>query len=638
TRAVAEALESRTLLSLAPVGGEVHVNTYTPNFQGNPAIAADADGDMVVVWESIGQEGTGNTGIYAQRFNSSGTPIGGEIHVNVNTTGGQIMPAVAMDVDGDFTVAWQDNSQEGSGNAGIFARRFDALGNALSGEIHVNNTFDGNQSAPAIAMDSAGNFVVAFESATAPALDVYARRFDSAGVPQGLEFPVTTVSTMSDRAAAVAMDATGDFVVTWLSYSTDFSTHGIFARRYNSAGVAQSGIVPVNSSTTPRQFFPSIAMDPAGDYVIAWQEFDPTNGIYGIYAQRYNPAGAAQGANIPVSTSTDARSLSSTGMSASGGFLVSWQSYPTDGSGFGVYARQFAPNGSPVANEFRVNSTTNSDQFNSAVATDANGNYVVAWQSADGSDPSAGVFAQRYQESAADTAAPIVAGAFLNGNRIRAYSSHAGPLQQLSLGFSENMSDAGGPTGTTSITNPANWLISRNGIDITSDVSSINFGYRASTNRYEATLNFTTSYTSGNFLLKIKDNVRDIAGNRLDGNFNGAPLGNFVLPFSVAPIVRGNEFQVNTYTPQNQAGSSIGVDGNGNFVIAWTDSYNGPGSGQDGSGAGVYLRRFDANGNPLSGEIMVPSSGIYDEYSPVIGMAADGRFVVIWEAWNRDGN
>src|SRR3954469_20107329 len=82
-RAVAEALEPRTLLSLAPIGGELHANTYTPNFQGNAALAADADGDTVVVWESTGQEGTSNTGIFAQRYSSAGIPQGAEIHVNV---------------------------------------------------------------------------------------------------------------------------------------------------------------------------------------------------------------------------------------------------------------------------------------------------------------------------------------------------------------------------------------------------------------------------------------------------------------------------------------------------------------------------------------------------------------------------
>ncbi|HEV8378745.1 MAG TPA: hypothetical protein VGP99_07830, partial [Tepidisphaeraceae bacterium] len=182
TRAVAEALESRTLLSLAPIGGEVRVNTYTADYQTNPAVAADADGDYVIVWQSP-QEGLNNAGIYAQRFNASGIPQGGEIHVNVNTAGAQNFPAVAMDADGDFVVAWRDNVQEGNNNGGIFARRFDAAGNPLSGEIHVNTATTGDQAVPSVAMDAAGDFVIVYESVVPSfAPDVYARRFDFNGV------------------------------------------------------------------------------------------------------------------------------------------------------------------------------------------------------------------------------------------------------------------------------------------------------------------------------------------------------------------------------------------------------------------------------------------------------------------------
>src|SRR6266436_6552372 len=84
TRAIAETLEPRTLLSLSAVGGEFHVNTYTANFQGNPAVAADGDGDSVIVWQSVGQEGTNNTGIFAQRFNAAGVPQGTEIPLSLH--------------------------------------------------------------------------------------------------------------------------------------------------------------------------------------------------------------------------------------------------------------------------------------------------------------------------------------------------------------------------------------------------------------------------------------------------------------------------------------------------------------------------------------------------------------------------
>ncbi len=41
-------------LKMAPVGGEIQVNTFTTGPQWAPALAMDADGDFVVVWTSYG--------------------------------------------------------------------------------------------------------------------------------------------------------------------------------------------------------------------------------------------------------------------------------------------------------------------------------------------------------------------------------------------------------------------------------------------------------------------------------------------------------------------------------------------------------------------------------------------------------
>src|SRR5687767_537339 len=93
-----EPLERRALLSLSVAGGEFPVNTFTTSDQSSSAIAADADGDFVVVWQSYAQDGS-NFGIYAQRYDAAGAARGAEFRVNTFTTGSQRFPAVAMDAD-----------------------------------------------------------------------------------------------------------------------------------------------------------------------------------------------------------------------------------------------------------------------------------------------------------------------------------------------------------------------------------------------------------------------------------------------------------------------------------------------------------------------------------------------------------
>src|ERR1700682_4774740 len=118
TRLLLRSLEDRASPSVVPVGSEYRVNTYTTNTQSAPTVAMDQAGDYVAAWQSYGQEGGFGfgygSGIYAQRYNSAGQPQGGEFHVNTYTTSDQYFPVVAMDQAGDFVVAWESKNQDGS--------------------------------------------------------------------------------------------------------------------------------------------------------------------------------------------------------------------------------------------------------------------------------------------------------------------------------------------------------------------------------------------------------------------------------------------------------------------------------------------------------------------------------------------
>ena len=70
---------------------------------------------------------------------------------------------------------------------------------------------------------------------------------------QGAEFRVNTTTADNQINPAVAMDAAGNFVVTWSSNLQDGSGYGIYAQRYNAAGVAQGAEFLVNTTTAGSQ-------------------------------------------------------------------------------------------------------------------------------------------------------------------------------------------------------------------------------------------------------------------------------------------------------------------------------------------------------------------------------------------------
>src|SRR5262249_42879820 len=157
-------------------------------FQSPQAVArSTTTGKFVVTWSSNGQDGSG-WGVYGQRYDANGNPLGGEFRVNTTTAGDQQYTAVALDPTGDFVITWTSNGQDGKG-WGVYAQRYAANGNPLGGEFQVNATTDGDQQYSAVALDATGDFVITWLN-TAPDLktSIAAQRFDASGTPQGGEF------------------------------------------------------------------------------------------------------------------------------------------------------------------------------------------------------------------------------------------------------------------------------------------------------------------------------------------------------------------------------------------------------------------------------------------------------------------
>ncbi|WP_392534808.1 beta strand repeat-containing protein [Nostoc sp. C117] len=376
---------------------EFQVNTYTNGSQTNSTVAIDGNGNFIISWQSNGQDGSGY-GIYAQRYNSAGVAQGNEFKVNTYTSTGQSNPTVAIDAGGDFVISWSSDGQDGDGS-GIYAQRYNSAGVAQGNEFKVNTYTSSNQTNPTVAMDATGDFLISWSSngQDGSGYGIYAQRYNSAGVAQGNEFKVNTYTSSSQINSRVAMDAAGDFVISWQSYGQDgngYDGYGIYAQRYNSAGVAQGNEFKVNTYTSSYQVNPTVAMDTSGDFVISWQSYQDGSG-YGIYAQRYNSAGVAQGNEFKVNTYTGSHQYAPTvAMDGVGNFIISWTSDGQDASGSGIYAQRYNNAGVAVGGEFKINTYTSSNQYASTLAMDAGGDFVISWTS-DGQDGSGnGIYAQ----------------------------------------------------------------------------------------------------------------------------------------------------------------------------------------------------------------------------------------------------
>jgi hypothetical protein len=398
------------------VGNEFLVNTITAEEKQEPAIVTNGNGVSVIAWASRNQA-TANGGydIYAQRYNTSGAKEGNEFLVNIVGSGDKNVPDVAIDTNGDFVIVWQSNLQDGDG-FGIYGQRYNANGAKVGDEFLVNtNTID-DQKNPKVAMDTNGNFVVTWQSFdTGNDYDVFAQRYSADGNTISGEFLVNTNATSIQSNPSIAMDVNGDFVVIWQSGSNLIAD--IYGQYYQANGNTSGGEFRVNTTTNNGQLNPSVAMDANGAFVVVWdslgQEPVPaTSGgstEIGVYAQRFDANGIKIGTDILVNTeTTDDQSNPSIAMNAGGDFVVTWQSenQTTVVNGiYDVYAQRFSNGGNAVGSEFLVNTEIEDNQSSPVVAMDSNGEFVIAWQS-NNQVPGGiiDIYAQRYEGIVVNTA------------------------------------------------------------------------------------------------------------------------------------------------------------------------------------------------------------------------------------------
>jgi hypothetical protein len=125
------------------------------------------------------------------------------------------------------------------------------------------------------------------------------------GFIAGDEFRVNThqMSTQTEPCAVGLSNE--DFIIVWQSNGQDGSATGIYGQRYNKHASVQGGSFQVNTYTTGDQGFPAVAKLKNDGFVVAW-EGEGFGDSTGIYARCYNSNGIAQGGEFLVNTYTTA--------------------------------------------------------------------------------------------------------------------------------------------------------------------------------------------------------------------------------------------------------------------------------------------------------------------------------------------
>ncbi len=311
----------------------------TPEFY-NPysTVARAGTGNFLVAWRGLGD----NFDVLGRMLASDGSPVSAPFVVNDFRSGLQEGGSAAADATGNFVVVWNDRSGQDGSDSGIYAKRYDNAGTPVTAEFQAHTFTTGPQSQPVAAFGAGGEFLVVWTSEQdGNGNGIYAQRFAYDATKLGPEFQVNTFTTGDQSAPAVAADATGDYVVAWHSDGQDGDGYGIYAQRLAADGSPMGPEFRVNTTTVDQQVNPTLALTPDRELLVAWQSNGQDGSLGGIFGQMYDSAGTPAGLELQINSFTlGDQSLPNVAPAGPDGFVVVWNSLDQDGSGFGVFGQR----------------------------------------------------------------------------------------------------------------------------------------------------------------------------------------------------------------------------------------------------------------------------------------------------------
>jgi hypothetical protein len=138
----------------------------------SPAVAGDSLGRFMVVWQD---QREGHDGIWLQRFAGDGSRIGENFPVYSDRPDAvQYNPDVAMNQRGEFVVAWTEPYEY---STMIYAQRYDSSGTPLDTNIMVVDDPAMFPENPRVSLGDGGRLVVAWTDYGGDGSDIYYRSF-----------------------------------------------------------------------------------------------------------------------------------------------------------------------------------------------------------------------------------------------------------------------------------------------------------------------------------------------------------------------------------------------------------------------------------------------------------------------------
>lgn len=271
--------------------------------------AAGTD-DFVAFCQPVDGTNANTMGILIPKFNGSGVSQGVISLDLIPTIQFQDQAiqrtSVAADRNGNLTVVYCE-FDDMNFQPEVRARRFDASGNPIGGEIEIPGV--GKASPDVAVLDADGNrLIVTYANFGAGTIGGNIVDLNGANPVVGSDIPVnSSTGSFVDLYPSVAVNpATSEFTVVWERASGDFNNQAdVVGRRFNADGSPVEDEFVVNEATPGLQGQPDVAYGPGGLVAVVWAGDSisgPSTNDLDIFLRAYLPGGAPVGGQTVVNT------------------------------------------------------------------------------------------------------------------------------------------------------------------------------------------------------------------------------------------------------------------------------------------------------------------------------------------------
>lgn len=257
-------------------------------------------------------------------------------------------------------------------------------------ELLVNSLTGGTQINPSVTALSNGGFVVAWHDQGRQVgfsidQNISVQIYDASGTPVGGELQITAGGTQSNPAITALSD--GKFVVTWSDNSGLLGEvdYGIKARVFDAAGLGVGAQFRVNTNVQGDQQFSAVTALNNGNFVVTWADRTDFFGTITstIRAQIFNESGAKVGSEFVTNVASGYDlTFPAVASLANGGFVVSWTQGTANSSDKDIRAIILNADGSRASLELFMNSVNSNVDFpqdQSSITGLADGGFVITW-------------------------------------------------------------------------------------------------------------------------------------------------------------------------------------------------------------------------------------------------------------------